>query len=165
MTVVAFGLGSNLGDRLAALQAAVDIIGQTVQITKVSSVYTTEPMGGPAQPEYLNAVVVGETDLPALDMLDIVRDAETRLARAREVRWGPRTLDVDVLAYGGVEQDDETLTLPHPRAAGRAFVMVPWAEIDPDFPFRNSTVSAIAAELHTNGVVRSDHRLTWGSDT
>lgn len=166
MTVVVFGLGANLGDRLAALQTAVDVIGETVRITSVSSVYTTEPVGGPEQPEYLNAVVIGETDVPATNLLDIVRDAETRLARTRDVRWGPRTLDVDVLAYGAVEQDDEALTLPHPRAADRAFVMVPWAEIDPDSPFQGSTVSAVAARLPTDGVVlRSDLRLTWGSDT
>jgi 2-amino-4-hydroxy-6-hydroxymethyldihydropteridine diphosphokinase len=128
---VAFGLGANLGDRVAALQGAVDLIAPRLADAAVSSVYDTAPVGGPEQPDYANAVLVGDTDLEPRQLLDLAHDAETAWQRTRDVRWGPRTLDVDVLVVGDVTQDDPELTLPHPRAHERAFVLVPWAEVDP----------------------------------
>lgn len=132
MTRVAFGLGANLGDRVAALQGAVDLLVPLLGEAAVSAVYETAPVGGPAdQPDYANAVLVGDTDLAPRALLAAAQSAEEAWRRTREVRWGPRTLDVDVLAYGGLELHDPDLELPHPRAHERGFVLVPWAEADP----------------------------------
>jgi 2-amino-4-hydroxy-6-hydroxymethyldihydropteridine diphosphokinase len=133
MRTAAFGLGANLGDRVAALQGAVDLISPLLVDPRVSSVYETAPVGGPEdQPDYANAVLVGRTDLAAAELLAAAQAAEAAWHRVRQVRWGPRTLDVDVLAVGDERSDDPHLTLPHPRARERAFVLVPWAEVDPD---------------------------------
>jgi 2-amino-4-hydroxy-6-hydroxymethyldihydropteridine diphosphokinase len=132
MRRVAFGLGANLGDRVAALQGAVDALAPHLRAPAVSSIYETVPVGGPEQPDYANAVLVGDSDEPAGVLLARAHDAEALWLRTREVRWGPRTLDVDVLAVGDEVSDDPGLLLPHPRAHERAFVLVPWAEVDPD---------------------------------
>jgi 2-amino-4-hydroxy-6-hydroxymethyldihydropteridine diphosphokinase len=132
MRRVAFGLGANLGDRVAALQGAVDSLARHLRAPMVSSVYETAPVGGPEQPDYANAVLVGDSDEPASVLLARAHDAEALWLRTREVRWGPRTLDVDILAVGDEVSDDPGLLLPHPRAHDRAFVLVPWAEVDPD---------------------------------
>jgi dihydroneopterin aldolase/2-amino-4-hydroxy-6-hydroxymethyldihydropteridine diphosphokinase len=127
-------LGSNLGDRQAELQRAVDQLAATpgVRVTAVSPVYETGPVGGPDQPDYLNAVVLAETGLPAADLLGRAHAIEAAARRTRAVRWGPRTLDVDIIAYGDRVSADPTLTLPHPRARERAFVLAPWRDADPD---------------------------------
>lgn len=128
--VIAFG--ANLGDPVEALRgAAAALAGAGITITSASSLYETEPVGGPEQPRYVNAVAVGETALAPLDVLDALQDIEQTWGRTREVRWGPRTLDLDLISYDDVVMDTERLTLPHPRAAERAFVLVPWAEADP----------------------------------
>ncbi|GAA5007333.1 2-amino-4-hydroxy-6-hydroxymethyldihydropteridine diphosphokinase [Kitasatospora paranensis] len=130
----AVALGSNLGNRLETLQGAVDALGDTpgVRITAVSGVYETDAVGGPAdQPSYFNAVVVLRTTLPPLSLLERGNAVEDAFGRVREVRWGPRTLDVDILAVEGVVSDDPKLLLPHPRAHERAFVLAPWLDADP----------------------------------
>lgn len=166
MTRVALGLGANLGDRVAALQGAVDLIAPLLTGTVVSAVYETAPVGGPAdQPDYANAVLLGDTDLEPHRLLLAARDAEEAWHRTREVRWGPRTLDVDVLAVGDLERHDPDLVLPHPRAHERGFVLVPWAEIDPGFVITgHGLVSDLAARaVERDGVDavrrRSDVRL------
>lgn len=130
---VAFGLGANLGDRLGALQRAIDIISQdpAVTPTAVSAVFETDPVGGPEQPDYLNAVLLVRTTLVPLEVLALAHLAEHDLHRTRETRWGARTLDVDIVSYGETTSDDPALTLPHPRAAQRAFVLVPLHSADP----------------------------------
>jgi 2-amino-4-hydroxy-6-hydroxymethyldihydropteridine diphosphokinase len=128
-------LGSNLGNRLETLQGAVDALADTpgVRVKAVSAVFETEGVGGPEnQPPYLNAVLVLRTTLPPSSLLERANAVEDAFGRAREVRWGPRTLDVDILAYEGVVQADPELTLPHPRAHERAFVLAPWLDADPD---------------------------------
>ncbi len=132
---VAFGLGGNRGDVAAALRDAVHTLAARPELTVagVSSLYETAPVGGPAQPDYLNAVVVADTAVDPAHMLALAQEIEQRWHRTRDVRWGPRTLDVDILAFGAMVSDDPRLTLPHPRAHLRAFVLVPWAEVDPDF--------------------------------
>ena len=132
MRRVAFGLGANLGDRVAALQGAVSSLAPHLHGATVSSVYETAPFGGPEQPDFANAVLVGDSDEPAGVLLARAHDAEALWHRTREVRWGPRTLDVDILAVGDEVSDDPGLLLPHPRAHERAFVLVPWSEVDPD---------------------------------
>lgn len=124
---VALSLGANLGERLAALQRAIDVItaDPAVQAVSVSAVYETDPVGGPEQPDYLNAVLLIRTTLVPVEVLALAHLAEQDLHRTREVRWGARTLDVDVINYGDIVSDDPALTLPHPRAAERAFVLIP----------------------------------------
>jgi 2-amino-4-hydroxy-6-hydroxymethyldihydropteridine diphosphokinase len=135
VAVVAFlGLGSNLGDRLANLQAAVDALQAepALRVVASSRVWETTPMGGPAQPDYLNAVVRVETDLSARDLLDVARRVEARLGRVRRERWGARTLDLDILLYDEEQIDEPDLVVPHPRMKQRAFVLVPLLELEPD---------------------------------
>ncbi len=113
-------LGSNLGARQQELQRAVDQLAATpgLRVTAVSPVYETDPVGGPEQPDYLNAVVLAETGLPAPDLLRRAHAIEAAARRTREVRWGPRTLDVDIIAYGDEVSADPPLTLPHPAGPG-----------------------------------------------
>jgi 2-amino-4-hydroxy-6-hydroxymethyldihydropteridine diphosphokinase len=130
---VVLALGSNLGDRLANLQAGLDALtaGQGIIATAVSAVYETSPVGGPDQPDFLNAVLLATSPLPARAVLDRCQAAERSAGRVRAVRWGPRTLDIDIIACDAEVSDDPALTLPHPRAHERAFVLVPWHDIDP----------------------------------
>jgi len=127
------GIGSNLGERLGYLQLAVDHLAATegVTVVGVSPVYETAPVGGPEQPDYLNAVVAVDTTLTPHELLRVAHDIEAAAERVRTVRWGPRTLDVDVLLVGDERVDDPDLVVPHPRMAERAFVMVPLADLDP----------------------------------
>jgi 2-amino-4-hydroxy-6-hydroxymethyldihydropteridine diphosphokinase len=148
------GLGSNLGDRHAHLQAAVDGLARTpgLAVVGVSPVYETAPVGGPAQDDYLNAVVALDTELSAHDLLRIAQGLEAAEHRLRRERWGPRTLDVDVLLVGDEVVDDPDLVVPHPRLTERAFVLVPLADLDPRWaasipPDRND-VRPAQVELH-----------------
>jgi len=128
------GVGSNLGDRLGHLQAAVDGLAAVdgVAVVGVSYVYATEPVGGPEQDEFLNAVVAIDTELDARELLDVARRLEDAAGRVRAERWGPRTLDVDVLLVGDEAVHEPDLEVPHPRMWERAFVVVPLADVDPD---------------------------------
>ena len=132
------GIGSNLGDRLAHLQAAVDALAAEpdVSIVAVSPVYETEPVGGPPQDDYLNAVVAVDTSLDARGLLDAAHRAEAAEHRVRAERWGPRTLDVDVLLVGDDRVDEPDLQVPHPRLTERAFVLVPLADVAPEWAGR-----------------------------
>ncbi|HEY6635731.1 MAG TPA: 2-amino-4-hydroxy-6-hydroxymethyldihydropteridine diphosphokinase [Acidimicrobiia bacterium] len=132
MTRYAIGLGSNLGDRLGHLSEAVGEIGAAVSNHVVAPLYETEPVGGPDQDPYLNTVMVVEADLSAPEMLDELQTIELAHQRERVERWGPRTLDLDLLASDGPEYSDARLTLPHPRASEREFVLRPLAEVWPD---------------------------------
>jgi 2-amino-4-hydroxy-6-hydroxymethyldihydropteridine diphosphokinase len=129
------GLGANLGDRLATLQQAVDLLAERgVRAVASSRVWATAPLGGPAdQPEFLNAVV--EIDPDALEPEDVLAAAhavEAALGRVREERWGPRTVDIDVLLWDDRKIDTADLTIPHPRLHERAFVVLPLLDLDPD---------------------------------
>lgn len=126
------GLGSNLGERLANLRRAVDLLGGSpgIRVLRSSRVYETDPVG-PPQPDYLNAVVEVETTLPARELLRACLDVERELGRVRAERWGPRIVDVDVLTYGDETIDEPGLTVPHPRMHERDFVLVPLADLDP----------------------------------
>ncbi|HUB37528.1 MAG TPA: 2-amino-4-hydroxy-6-hydroxymethyldihydropteridine diphosphokinase [Streptosporangiaceae bacterium] len=132
MTALVLSLGSNLGDRLANLQLGLDVLGGGgLDLQAVSSVYETDPVGGPDQADYLNAVLLAGSLLPARDILELCATAEATAGRVRMERWGPRTLDVDIIVYGDEVSTDPVLTLPHPRAHEREFVLVPWLELDP----------------------------------
>lgn len=132
MSRAVIALGANLGDARAALSGASEAIETTPGIGLIaqSSVYSTAPIGGVEQPDYLNAVVIVETTLSPRELLDRLHEIENAWHRTREVRWGPRTLDLDLIDYAGVTSADPELTLPHPRAHERAFVLVPWLEAD-----------------------------------
>ena len=133
MTRAYLGIGSNLGERLGYLQLAVDELASAdgVTVVGVSPGYETAPVGGPEQPDYLNAVVAVDTTLTAHELLRVAQAVETEAERVRTVRWGPRTLDVDVLLVGDERIDTPDLVVPHPRLAERAFVVVPLADLDP----------------------------------
>lgn len=151
----ALGLGANLGDPAATLLDAIARLAAAdgVRVRRVSSPYRTAPVGGVAQDEFLNAVLIGETALSPHELLRLGRRIEDAHHRTREVRWGPRTLDIDVLAYDDLVSADPELTLPHPRAHERAFVLVPWLEADADahLPGRGR-VADLLARVGTRGV-------------
>lgn len=145
------GLGSNLGDRLANLRYAVEALREAgIEIVAASPVYETRAVGGPPQGPFLNAVVSVHTDLSPRDLLALTQEIETGAGRVRTVRWGPRTLDIDLLRSADLVYRTDTLTIPHPRMSARAFVLVPLADVDP-------TVDLSAVE--TSGVRRTDLRL------
>ncbi len=134
--VVAYlALGSNVGDRAETLQRAVDLLDAAdgIEVRRASSVYETAPVG-PPQPDFLNAVVRIETTLQPQALLDTALSIERDLGRVRHERWGPRTIDIDVLTYDALEIDEPDLRVPHPRMHERAFVLVPLGELDADPP-------------------------------
>ena len=135
------GIGSNLGDRLGYLQLAVDELNRhpDIAIAAVSRVYETAPVGGPPQDAYLNAVVAIDTDLDPFDLLRECQRIEARAARVRGERWGPRTLDVDVLLVDDCRIDDPALTLPHPRMWERGFVLAPLRDVAPELVAADAT--------------------------
>jgi 2-amino-4-hydroxy-6-hydroxymethyldihydropteridine diphosphokinase len=129
------GLGSNLGDRLENLRTAVTLLGERgIKVARSSRVYATDPVGGPEQPEYLNAVIEVETEGSARDLLAVCLAVEDRMGRERGERWGPRVIDLDVLTFGGEEIDEPDLQVPHPRMHERGFVLIPLLELDADPP-------------------------------
>jgi 2-amino-4-hydroxy-6-hydroxymethyldihydropteridine diphosphokinase len=137
VTPAVLALGSNLGDRAATIRAAVDDLAAEpgIEVTAVSGLYETPALkvGGvdASAPRYLNAVALVRTGLAPRDLLDAVARVEQKHGRVRAERWGDRTLDIDIVDMNRLEYDDERLTLPHPRAGERAFVLVPWLEVDP----------------------------------
>lgn len=160
---VVLGIGANLADRFGTLQGAIDTLGDTpnVSVLAVSPVYETTPLGGLDQPDYLNAVLVIATDLPANLLLERTQAIEQAYGRVRAEHWGSRTLDIDILVYDDVVSDDPDLTLPHPGAHQRACDLVPWHDIEPDaeVPGRG-TVGELLAAVGTEGVrPRGDLRL------
>jgi 2-amino-4-hydroxy-6-hydroxymethyldihydropteridine diphosphokinase len=162
MTAVVLALGSNLGDRQDILQGAVDaIVGLPgMRVTAVSPVYETVPVGGPAQPDYLNAVVLADAARPARELLDRLHEIEAAFDRVRLVRWGPRTLDIDIIVFDSARSDDPELTLPHPRAHERAFVLAPWHDVDPDAALPgHGPVAELLAKADHSGLRLSDLSL------
>ena len=146
-------LGANLGDRLENLRFAIEKLSEhpEINIVKVSSVYETEPVGGPPQPDYLNAVVAVETTLTARELLETALSIEQEANRVRAEKWGPRTLDIDVLLVGEEKHDEPGLEIPHPRMWERPFVLVPLYEIAPQFfasPPDNSGVRLFSQDIH-----------------
>lgn len=125
-------LGANIGDPKANLDLAVELLREATEVIAVSSYSQTKPVGGPEQPDYLNAVAIVESELPAKDLLALLNGIETAMGRTREIHWGPRVIDLDLIQYGGLLVHDEKLTLPHPRAHERRFVLAPWFEIEPE---------------------------------
>ncbi|MEV0974709.1 2-amino-4-hydroxy-6-hydroxymethyldihydropteridine diphosphokinase [Microtetraspora glauca] len=160
---VVLALGSNLGRRMENLQGAIDALFDAPGLTfvAVSPVYETDPVGGPEQDPYLNAVVVAESMLDAWALLERAQSIENAFGRVRVERWGPRTLDVDLIMVDDVVSADPELTLPHPRAHERAFVLVPWLRADPEATLTgHGAVADLLAGLDQAGVrLRDDLSL------
>lgn len=157
-------LGANLGDAAATLTDAVRQLAETpgIELTGVSPVAVTQPVGGPPdQPDYLNLVLTLMTRLSPRALLAAGQDIERTHHRTREVRWGPRTLDIDVITYEDLTSDDPELTLPHPRAHLRAFVLTPWSWVDPEATLNGARVADLAAQADDAGSVR---RLPTGTE-
>ncbi len=137
MSIVFIALGSNIGDRLENIQKAIETIKQQCTLLSKSSIYETEPWGVKDQPKFLNAVIKIETTLQPLELLDFLLNIEVRMGRNRpkletrnwKPRWGPRTIDLDILLYNHLELGSDRLTIPHPRIKERAFVLIPLYEI------------------------------------
>jgi len=128
------GVGSNLGDAPASVRRAMRDVAERLTATDVrrSSLYRTAPVGGPEQPDFVNAVLVLESEMAPDDVLVALHGIEQEAGRVRDVHWGPRTLDLDVVVAGNLVSEDPDLTLPHPRAHERAFVLIPWQEVEPE---------------------------------
>lgn len=158
-------LGSNLGNRLETLQGAIDALEDTpgVRVKAVSPVYETEPWGVEpgSQPTYFNAVVVLKTTLPPSSLLERAHAVEEAFHRVRDQRWAPRTIDVDIVAYADVVSSDPVLTLPHPHAHERAFVLAPWHDVEPEaqLPGRGPVAHLLTAVTPEGVVPRPDLEL------
>jgi len=155
-------LGSNLGERFEHLRAGVSALAaaEGVRMVRVSGVYSSEPVGLSEQPEFLNIVVEIETELEPRRLLSLAREIEAGRGRERKERWGPRTLDVDILLYGDLELADPELTIPHPRMAERRFVLEPLCEIAPEAALPDGTaVGELLVGLEDDRWVRRDRDL------
>ena len=162
MTRAVLSLGSNLGDRFGYLRLAVR--GLADDLVAASPVYETAAWGVADQPDFLNAVVIVDADgVDEWAWLARAQQLEQEAGRVRTLRWGPRTLDVDVVTVDGVRSDDPDLTLPHPGAPERATVLVPWLDIEPDAVLPgHGRIAALLAGLSTEGIRhRDDLRLEW----
>ena len=159
LATVYLGLGSNLGDRKASLRRGLELLGEHVRLLKLSSVYETEPWGFTEQPRFLNMACSGETELSPLNLLAFCKGVEQETGRTPTIRYGPRTLDIDILAYGEQTLTSAELTLPHPSMAERAFVLIPLAEIAPDWvhPVLGKSAAQLLAEVEGKEGVR-----LWG---
>ena len=125
-------LGSNLDEPEKNIELAISLIADSTNLLVRSSLFKTKPVSGPSQPDYINAVCIIESILPPLELLNMLHGVEKSMGRVRNEKWGPRVIDCDLIAYGDFINQTELLTLPHPRAHQRRFVLEPWHEIDPD---------------------------------
>ena len=141
-------LGANIGNPREQIDVPIALLREATEVKAVSSYFVTKPVGGPEQPDYLNAVCILESELPALDLLAVLQGIEKSLGREREVRWGPRTIDLDLIQYGSLLSAAAELELPHPRAHERRFVLEPWCEIEPDaILLTHGKISELLAQL------------------
>lgn len=155
MRAAYFSLGSNMGDRAAHLRDGVQSVAGD-DAHRVSRVYETEPVGGVVQEDFWNLVLEVTTDATLLELLERCRVAEARRDRTREVRWGPRTLDVDVLLVGNEVSDDPVITIPHPRMWQRAFVLAPLAELAPQL-VDEARLTTLSERVRVLGTLESLH--------
>ncbi len=155
------GLGANLGDRQETIRHALQELGAlpTMEVVAVSSLYQTAPVGITEQPDFLNAALSIRTTSTPRELLTQILQLERQLGRVRTVRWGPRTIDIDILAFGSVTIDEPGLTIPHPRLGERAFALLPLAEIAPDLrlPGESETLQKKAGRLAALGNIPRIH--------
>ena len=142
-------LGANIGNPKEQMDLAVAMLQEATDLKLVSKYYSTKPVSDIAQPDYLNAVCIVESDLPALDLLALLHGIEKTLGRERNEKWGPRTIDLDLIQYGSLLSSADELKLPHPRAHERLFVIEPWHSIEPDgILLTHGKISELLAQLH-----------------
>jgi 2-amino-4-hydroxy-6-hydroxymethyldihydropteridine diphosphokinase len=154
MAKVFLALGTNLGDRLENLHRAIEALAPTVKILARSPIYETPPWGVTDQPAFLNMALRGETLLPPTALLHFLKSLERQLGRIPSVRYGPRLIDLDILFYDDLVLDSDELTIPHPRLHERAFVLVPLADLAPDFvhPVLRKSVSTLLQQVDAGGI-------------
>lgn len=154
MPKVYLSLGSNMGQKVDYLDKAVDYLKKNdfIHMVKVSSYYQTDPVGYEDQDVFVNIVVELETDLSPYKMLDLCQQIENDLDRVRLIRWGPRTIDVDIVLFEDIQLDEAVLTIPHPRMHERAFVLVPLKEIASDIVVNNRHIDELLGTLDVSGV-------------
>ena len=155
MRDVVLGLGSNIGDSPAILQGAVNDLAAAdgLSVVAVSGVFETDPVGGPEQPVFLNAICLATTTLLNHELLADVQAVEQHWMRTREVHWGPRTLDVDIVAVGREKYEHPDLSIPHALAHERAFVLVPWLDVDPHaYLVGHGRVADLVSSMDVSGV-------------
>jgi len=141
-------LGANIGNPKEQMDLAIAMLRESTDVIALSSYYTTKPVGGPEQPDYINAVCILESELPATELLSLLHGIEKSLGRERIEKWGPRTIDLDLVQYGGLLSSATELELPHPRAHERRFVLEPWHEIEPDaILLTHGKISELLAQL------------------
>ena len=141
-------LGANIGNPQEQMDIAIALLQEALDVKAISSIYTTVPVGGPEQPDYLNAVCIAESELPATDLLALLHGIEKALGRERIEHWGPRTIDLDLIQYGSILSSADELMLPPPRAYERRFVLEPWHEIEPDaILLTHGKISELLAQL------------------
>jgi 2-amino-4-hydroxy-6-hydroxymethyldihydropteridine diphosphokinase len=141
-------LGANIGNPQEQMDVAVAMLREATDVIALSSYYTTKPVGGPEQPDYINAVCILESELPAIDLLSLLHGIEKSLGRERTEKCGPRTIDLDLIQYGTLLSSATELQLPHPRAHERRFVIEPWHEIEPDaILLTHGKISELLAQL------------------
>ncbi|CAB4685531.1 MAG: 2-amino-4-hydroxy-6-hydroxymethyldihydropteridine diphosphokinase [Actinobacteria bacterium] len=152
MTRVVLSIGANLGDAETMVHQTIHQLSQILKESKASRIYQTAPVGVEDQPEFFNAVVLGEWGGTADELLEKTSKLEEAAGRERILRWGARTLDIDIITFGDQVSDDPKLTLPHPRAHERLFVLIPWIELQPDAHLiGQGDVSAIIEALQSAG--------------
>lgn len=152
MTQVVLSIGANLGDAETMVRQTIDQLSGILKESKASQIYQTAPVGIEDQPKYFNAVVVGEWGGTADELLERTSNLEEVAGRERVLRWGARTLDIDIITFGDQVSHDPKLTLPHPRAHERLFVLIPWVELQPDAHLMGQgEVSAIIEALQSSG--------------
>jgi 2-amino-4-hydroxy-6-hydroxymethyldihydropteridine diphosphokinase len=141
-------LGANIGDPKAQMDLAVAMLREVTELISVSEYFSTKPISDIEQPDYLNAVCIVESELPALDLLSLLHGIEKALGRERLEKWGPRTIDLDLIQYGSLLSSADELKLPHPRAHERRFVLEPWISIDPEaILLTHGTISELLVHL------------------
>lgn len=161
--VAYLGLGGNVGDPVVSMATALRALEAPpqVRVLSVSSLYRTPPWGVTDQPDFLNAVAAVETSLSARDLLDLCLDSERALKRVRKERWGPRTIDIDLLIYGDERIEEGDLQVPHPRMKDRAFVLAPLLEIAPDLSLEGAPVAELLARTDQAGIIKIDGGGGW----
>ncbi|MEZ0536521.1 2-amino-4-hydroxy-6-hydroxymethyldihydropteridine diphosphokinase [Caldicellulosiruptoraceae bacterium PP1] len=155
---VFLGLGSNIGNREENINSAIKKLSKEIKIINISKFIETEPYGYTNQPKFINCALEGETNLTPYELLDFCLNIEKEMGRVREIRWGPRNIDIDILFYGSLIINSNILTIPHPEIEKRLFVLKPLNEIAPDFvhPIFKKSVNIMLSELLSKEGVKDE---------